>query len=91
MNAIAVIILLLVLAAAALIVGLFFLGKYSKKKCTDGPAFWCANPTNWALCVDNTRKHSYDDYCCKDNKTWMDKIDTKDPDPHTNGFNKHCK
>ncbi len=90
MNPIAIIIILLVVAAIAFMVGLFFIGKVAVKKCADGPSFWCSNKNNWDLCVDDTKKHSYDDYCCKDNKTWMGKNDTKDPDPHTNGFNSNC-
>lgn len=84
-------ILSIVILLGFLVVSIYVYHRYKSIKCTEGPAFWCANPQNWKLCTEHNKKNSYADYCCKDNKTWMAKTDTKDPDPNTNGFNKYCK
>jgi hypothetical protein len=84
--------ILLGLAFVALIVFFVSVVMETKKQCTDGPAFWCASPLNWKMCVDDSKKHTYKKHCCDGGvKKWMDMMDTKDSDPNTNGYNKHCK
>lgn len=61
----------------------------SRKRCSEGPAFYCANKNNWNMCAQGD-KHKYEDFCCKSNEQWMDNTGTKDPDPHTNGFIQNC-
>lgn len=80
---------LLLIILAATIIGSYFGKKFLQSKCVEGPAFWCADRLNWNLCVDDTEK--YDDYCCKDNQTWMSRTGTQNVDPATNGFDDNCK
>lgn len=76
----------------ALVFGLWIwqISKLVDKDCTEGPAFWCQNKANWDLCDKSTDGITYHDYCCKDNSSYMKKIDTQNSDPNTNGFNKNC-
>lgn len=85
---------ILVVISIILMIILVFVGNSvintQKKKCLNGPAFYCANKDNWDLCNSNSDR-KYADFCCDTNAKWMDNIGTKDPDPNTNGFLKQCK